>query len=184
MNYSQAFKSLRELNTPIIQKERFNYNIKSLKQGSFVKIKGELFQVKNVFTYKEGKEQWFEYELFSISTGLITYIEYEEDDKIDMYITSETFNVRELPVSMDDVEDMADEESGKIELRMNTFYYEDDYQATFIKGDVKDTVYLYEFSNESEDTFLTIEEWGNKTDGYEYQCFISKKLEEIEVVSI
>lgn len=187
MNYTQSITTLREMRAPIEQKERFKYNIKNIVKGSFVKVLGDLCIVKNVFTYKEGKNEWFEYELYSIVKGTTTYIEYEEDDKIEMCITTETFNARELPVSMDDIEEMADEEEGSIQLKMNTYYYDDDYQANFMREDeTKESVYLYEFSNETEDTFLTIEEWGNKKDGYAYQCFISKTLndKDLEIISI
>lgn len=185
-NYTKLFSILREMGDLIPTEARAKLNIKNLKEGSFLKLKGELFKVKAIFTYSAGKEKWYEYELFSISTGKTTYIEYEEDDKIDMYVTIDSFNIRDLPVSIDDIEYMADEEDGSFKFKGETFFYEDDYKASFSRNGESEKVYLYEFSNEKENTFVTIEEWGSDQEGYDYKVHISTYLQDsdLEIISL
>lgn len=185
-NYTKSFSALREMRDLLPKEERSKLNIKNIKEGSFVKLNGNLCLVKAIFTYSAGNEKWYEYELFAINSGKTIYIEYEEDDRIEMYLTIDSFNMRDLPVSSDDIEDMADEEDGSFNFKGTTFFYEDDYKATFSRNNESEKVYLYEFSNEKEDTFLTIEEWGSEKDGYEYKAHLSVYLNEnnLEIISL
>lgn len=184
MNTQKSFSELRTMGSLVPKQERFKKTIKDLKEGSFIKVNSLLCKVVAVFNYKSGGDEWFEYELFEIKTGRTFYIEYEEDDHVDMYITTKTIKQRDFPVSMDAIEDMSDEEEGSVIVDGMTFYYEDDYKATFSRNGKSEKLYMYEFENENGTKFLSIEEWGNDQDGYEYQIFISEKLDMIEVLSV
>lgn len=188
MRIEKSFKTLRSVGTPIPVEKRFEYSVKDLKEGSFLFIVGQPFVVQGVFTYKDSDGEWFELELYSIMTGKTVYIEYEEDDTIEICITTRELKVRDLPVSVDDIEEMTEEEEGEIHLAGKTFYYEDDYKAKFFRksGDKGEKLYVYEFETDAGDEYLTIEEWGNKNDGYEYKVYLSKPLDasSIEIVSL
>lgn len=188
MNFKKSFESLRKLESVITKDHRHRYNISVLRIGSFLKLNGEICLIQNIFTYKEGGDKWYELELLSITSGLTIYIEYEIDDKVDIYLTIGSYKIRDLPVSADDIEEMSEEENGEIRFQGQTFYYEDDYQASFSRSgsDKTEKVYLYEFSNEAGDRFLTIEEWKSEDGSYDYSVFISKEVDEsaIEVLSV
>jgi hypothetical protein len=188
MKFEKTFSTLRTLENVLPKNERHKYSIVDLNTNSFLKLNKELFKVMGKFLYSAGGDKWIELELFSLSTGETKYIEYEIDDTVEIYLTVKSFNVRELAESMDQIEDIADNESGSVIFDNKKFIYDDDYKASFSrteKGE-KEKVYMYEFSDESETTFLTIEEWGNESDGYDYLGFISIKFEasNLEVISL
>jgi len=188
MRTQKSFKELRSVGLPILNKDRFNFDITNLKIGSFVKINKAYCVVKNIFTYKDSDSSWFELELFSILTAETIFIEYEVDDIIEIFITTDVIKMRDLPVSFDDIEEISEEEDGEFDYKGETFYYEDDYKAKFYRTpeSKKEKVYFYEFENDASTKFLTVEEWGNDSDGYEYKAYISKKLDSssLEVISI
>lgn len=191
MKFEKSFEAIRQLSNVIHKNNRSKYTLDHIKKGGFLKLKNDLCVVENIFTYSAGNEKWYEIELYSILTSETIYLEYEIDDTIEMYQTIKAFNVRELGFSMDAIEEMSDNEKGSFKFENQTFFYEDDYKAKFSRNetDAPEKLYLYEFSNEAEDLFLTIEEWESQ-DGdqkeYDYKGYLSKQLtfKDIEVLSL
>lgn len=185
-DYKLRFQKLRELNANKTS-ERFIKPIEELKKGSFIKIYGELFLIEDEYQYKASGDVWKEFQLFEIKTGNIKYLEVEKDDVISLCLTTKEIKRRNFPVSMDDVENMSEEEEGEIRLEGITYFYEDDYKAKFSRNgsDRKEEVYLYEFESDNRE-YLTIEEWQESNGEYSYEIFLSKdlNLSAIEVLAI
>lgn len=170
------------------QKEiRQRFSLKDLKIGSFLRISGETFLIEDNYIYSYKSDSWKEFQLINLRTGELRYLEIEEDDVITACITTSKIERRNFPISMDDVEEISENEDGYVKINGETFYYEDDYKIKFKREGREKTeeAYLYEFETES-GKYLTIEEWNEGDDEYSYEIFISQNLpmNTIEILNI
>jgi translation elongation factor P/translation initiation factor 5A len=183
------FKELRTLSN--LTKKHLDYSIEDLKEGSFFFYNQELLKVKLITTYKDKQGwEWYELECFSINSGKTIYFEYEIDDYIEVSITIKEINFRDLNISSDKIEEMADLESGSIIYDSIKFNYDDDYSAKWTKKidnkKIEEKVYFYDFYSTETGLTLTIEEWKEGKGNYEYKAYLSKDINyrDIIIVSI
>jgi hypothetical protein len=189
-------EALLSLKNPISKNDRLNYSIKDLKVNSFLSIGvcNELFKVEEVSIYNETKWNFnkkkndyiiTELKLFSIKTGLTTYIEYEEDDELEITITTEELKLRDLKtnsgnnVTKQVIEDIAEEENGRVIYKGETYYYVEDetWAAIYNSEKYKDiNVRMFEFESNS-GKYLTIELWYDD-DKPAKEAFLSESLNE------
>jgi len=186
INTSKKFDLIRGLNI-VNLKERHKLSIKNLKKGSYIKLGNDVLYVEDVYTYTEKGGEWKEYKLINVMTLKVSFIEVEEDDYLVVTLSETEIKMRNLGVSIDDIEDMSEDEEGQIKVNGKIYYYEDDYKAKFSRenSDKKEKVYFYDF--EAEDgTLLTIEEWGSDKKGYDYEAWLSKEIPEssIEILAL
>jgi len=161
---------------PIPEADRSKYSIKDLKVGGYFSFRNQNWQVLSISRYlgvgwddferpKPSKEEWtYELAILSLKTGETRYIEYSEDDGLEIYFTEKEIKINQLGVSRADVEEIADEEEGTIDFDGKSFEYSDDDSdaALYFKnqGDKEgDAVRFYEFVSGSES--LTIEAWSD-----------------------
>ena len=142
--------------------------------------------VEGMYTYSDKEGEWKEYRLVDVMTLEKSFIEIEEDDDLIITLSDKSIEMKNIP-HMDDIEDMSENEDGTVRVNGKSYHYEDDYKAKFSKdgSDNKEKVYFYEFES-SNGELLTIEEWGNKKDGYTYEAWISHNVNEnsIEILSL
>ena len=159
---------------PIPEAERSKYSIKDLKVGGYFSFRNQNWLVLSISRYLETKwedfsplkEKYWTYELtiLSLKTGEKRYIEYYEDDDIEIYFTEKEVKLTELGLTRADLEEIADEEEGTINFDGKSFEYSDDETSAaryFRKEDDKEgiPVRLYEF--EAGSASLTIEAWSD-----------------------
>lgn len=195
--FDQQFERIRSLDpTSVVpESERHRLTIKDVKFGGVLKMDERHFMVTSIGRYTEMTDesyskatawQWFELKLFCLETAEIKFLEWEEDDEIEISTTIEKVDFQNLKDDMDDAidEDDLEEIVDKRESILyggTTYAYSNDYPVTF-QRDVNDSkseklnVYFYSFkANETEQ--LTIEEWQLGGDKYSYDVFISRAVD-------
>lgn len=187
VNFAKRFDALRTLRNPIEVSEQYRFTLTDVRKNGFITLDGTLYLIQDIFDYEERNKQgktvwkWKELELFGIENGEIRYLEYEMDDGLEISLTDRELKLREIGVTIQQIRSIADEEEGKILFNGNTYYYEDDYKAYFIKDGEEQEVTLYEFESEN-GQYITIEGWGEEND--EYEAFLSLPIKEHSIVLI
>lgn len=203
-SYDEQFAAIRTLGVTIPKKERFRFTVKDLAEGAFCRFEGKTYLVREASRYEEkakGKVKWtwYEFKLFCLETGETVYIEWEEDDRVEVYVTTGEYKLSDLTttaggsITADDIEAISDKERGSVVFNSKslsftdgtTFSYDDDCGAEYFRNasSPAEKVYLYDF--EAKDgTCLTVEEWGSEAEGYEYLVYLSRELnpDEIEII--
>ena len=185
MDMARMFDILRGMKiVPLDQRHKLS--LLKLKKDSFIQMGNNTLFIEDVYTYRDKKESWTEFKMVNVETLEVSFMEVEEDDSIIVTLTEKEVPMRKLPHT-DDIEDMSEDEDGEIVVDSETYYYDDDYKAKFSReGSTKEEkVYFYDFKSDA-GKLLTIEEWGNKEEGWEYQAFISSEIHEssVEILSL
>jgi hypothetical protein len=180
LEFNKRFDELRTL-VPVDRDQRHKLKLTDLKKGSFIMFNGSVCKVVDEYTYRYKKEKWGELQLMSVDDEKIFYLEIEEDDVVEVFLTDKEIKLRDINISKSDIDDIVDEEEA-IKYNGVKYWYEDDYKVGFSRvGDTdEENCYLYEFESEN-DEYLTIEKWDNS-----YEVFISRQIDPkaIEIISI
>jgi hypothetical protein len=184
----RQFDAIRAMPEPIPPRERYRHGIEDVAEGAYLRVGDECHRVEAISEYREKKSRWHELELFGLRSGTSSYLEWEKDDEIEVSINGPEISLETLGVSADKVEEMSDEEEGSISFDGRTYHYDDDYGATYHRtdGSEPEKVYFYDFETKDERFCLTVEEWGDKSEGYEYSAFVSEYAgpDAIEIVAV
>jgi len=175
----RQFDAVRAMPKPIPVNERYRSGIEEVKAGGYLRIAGEVHRVVEINLYREKKSGWHELELFGLYTGETLFVEWERDDEIEVSLNGPSMSLREIGHTADQIEEMSDEEEGTIRHGGRTYFYDDDYKAKYFRGGAGDgeKVYFYDFETQDERYSLSVEEWGDKESGYEYEVFVSEYIE-------
>jgi hypothetical protein len=175
----RQFDAVRTMPEPIPPRERYQHGIEDVREGGYLRCAGQLYQVVGISEYRERGESWSELEVFSLTSGGTTYLEWEKDDEVEISLNGPELSLSEIGVSADQVEAMSEEEEGRISFDGRSYHYDDDYGATYFRGDAAEgeKVYFYDFETKDEKYCLTVEEWGDESAGYEYVAFVSEYIE-------
>lgn len=136
--------------------------------------------------YREGESnEW--YELEGDNGKQKVWISIEEDDGLDVTLALRTLKLRELPINRSDLDVMDESAEGEFEFEGQTFYFEYSNEASFFSNgdtsrDNESFFYYWEFENENEDQFITIEEWENGK--FEITLAVPLKSSQIKVYSL
>ena len=175
----KQFDAIRSMPVPIPRAERYRSSIEQVGARGYIRVVGQLCQVLDVHRYREKKWEWYEIELFNIESGDTLYLEWEKDDELEVSLNQPPITLRDIGATADEIEEMSDEEEGTIRYDGKSYEYEDDYGAVFYRGGAGEgePVYVYDFETSDERWCLTVEEWGDERDGYEYEVYVSEYLE-------
>jgi hypothetical protein len=187
----RQFDAIRAMPEPIPSRDRYRHGIEGVGLGDYVRLSGELYRVETVSEYREKASSWYELELFGLTSGTTTHLEWEKDDEVEVTVNGPELSLAEIGVTADQVEAMSEEERGSISYDGRTYHYDDDYGAVYQRGgstddDSEEKVYFYDFETRDERYCLAIEEWGDANSGYEYAAFVGEYVEPdtIEVVAV
>ncbi len=189
------FSAIRQLDPGdlIPENERYRKTIKDVTLGGFIRFGGMTYLVIEVGTYSETDDShkkktgdvWTELKLFCLETGEHLNLEWEEDDEVEVSVTTGFLKFSQLrddeggSVDEDDLDALVDEEDSLF-LDGTEFEYDDDYASVYLRGGgtKEDPVYMYDFVS-SDGTELTIEEWviDPGKEKFEYQVFLSKQID-------
>lgn len=110
--------------------------------------------------YREGEFTW--YELEGDKGDSKVWIEFEEDDELEISIKIKDLKLRELGISKSDLDKMDDREDGDFEYEREKFYYEDSGQAVFYRNGIEENAekfYYWDFENDNGDKYISAESW-------------------------
>jgi hypothetical protein len=113
--------------------------------------------------YREGESTW--YELEGDKGDSKVWIEFEEDDELEISIKLKELKLRELGISKSDLDKMDDKESGEFNFDNDKFYYEDSGQAIFYRDGIEEKAekfYYWDFENDSSNKYISVENWGGE----------------------
>ncbi|MEK6476086.1 DUF4178 domain-containing protein [Catalinimonas sp. 4WD22] len=136
--------------------------------------------------YREGEStEW--YELEGDNGKQKVWISIEEDDGLDVTLALRTLKLRDLPINRSDLDIMDESAEGEFEFEGQTFYFEYSNEASFFSNgntsrDNESFFYYWEFENENEDQFITIEEWENGK--FEITLAVPLKSSQIKIYSL
>lgn len=204
--FDRQFEAIRTLTPERVRAatERAGRWIVELGAGGFLRCGGRTYRVEGIAQYHETDEKryearigepWIEYALVELETGETCYVEWEQDDALEIYFTRRRLRFRDLAdedgaaVDEDDL-DPATESEDSFFLDDREFAYEDDYAAVYRRdrGDAKEEpVYFYEFLADNGDV-LTVEEWIGRAaaEDSDYQLWLSERLEPdaVEIIAL
>ncbi|MEA1955350.1 MAG: DUF4178 domain-containing protein [Campylobacterota bacterium] len=183
------------LNQLIPLSKQHQYTIKDLKKGSYLSIGKENFTVLSTSTYLETKWENFkkkkndyyitELELFCIGSGEVRYIEWEEDDEIEAYITTGVLALKSLkhqnkPVTKKTLDNIAENEEGILTVNGVEYHYDDEDTFSALYNSDKHTdipVRVFEFYCDNAKS-LSVEFWYDDNDDIkpEKEAFFSEEL--------
>jgi hypothetical protein len=203
--FQQRLEAIRGLK-PLNQAERTALDVRALKKGGYFDLNDQTYRVEKVNRYldvkwknfkKRSADYWVtELKLFCLHTGETLYLEWEEDDELEVVQTDNELKLREIifkgkPVSHADLNNIAEEEYGEVIVNNTTYYYsEDDSWAALFYEDSNSVegipVRCFEFESDS-GTFLTIELWQQSAkEKPEREAFLSHSInpQNIQVLQI
>lgn len=136
--------------------------------------------------YREGESnEW--HELEGDNGKQKVWISIEEDDGLDVTLALRALKLRELPINRSDLDRMDEAAEGEFEFEGETFYFEYSNEASFFSdsntsAENESFFYYWEFENEKEDQFITIEEWENGK--FEITLSVPLKSSQVKVYSL
>lgn len=110
--------------------------------------------------YREGESTW--YELEGDKGDSKVWIEFEEDDELEISIKLKDLKLRELGISKSDLEKMDDHEEGDFTYEGEKYYYEDSDRAVFYRNGIEENAekfYYWDFENDKGDKYISAESW-------------------------
>ena len=192
-NLATQFQTVRNLSSDASQRQ-CKQDIRQVKKGGYLEIKGDTYLVSESFRYLEVKwnsfkkkknEYWVtELQLLNVLTGEKTFIEWEFDDELEISQTVSEVQLKDLtengkPLTRNILDDIAEEETGIIKYKGKSFHYiEDDTWAALFYRNTTDEplqVRMYEFKSD-DGTGLTLELWEEEDSKPEREAFISREL--------
>ena len=169
-------------------------DIRQVDQGGYLEIDSETFKVDVIYKYldvkwsnfkKRKKNYWVtELQLLNLLTGEKSFLEWEVDDELEVSLTLDQVQLRNIKyngsvITRHALEEIADEEHGTITLDGTKYHYSEDdtWAALFYRQGDDDPleVRMYEFSSDN-GTGLTIELWEDEDNKPEREAFTSKEL--------
>ncbi len=136
--------------------------------------------------YREGENsEW--YELEGDNGRQKVWISIEEDDGLDVTLTLRRLKLRDIPINREDLDRMDKTAEGEFEFEGETFYFEYSNEASYfadgnLSSDNEDFFYYWEFENDNEDKYITVEEW--ESGKFEITLSIPLKSSNVQVYSL
>ncbi len=196
----QAIRSLEVLP----KQERQKLDITSVKKGGFIELNNDTWQIINYYSYLDvkwedfsprKKDYWvIELELYSLTKGIKTFVEWEIDDELELCLIDASIKLRDIQfegksLTRKNLAYIEDEEEGEVNYKGTKYFYSDDdtWAGLFFKmpEDAKTKsnaipLRMYEF--ESDDgQYLSIESWHENEDKAEREAFISHSIKSTDI---
>ncbi|WP_022666127.1 DUF4178 domain-containing protein [Desulfospira joergensenii] len=189
-SFEERFSIVRTLSPAALvpEPEQMRLTLQDAGAQSFFTFMGKTYHVRDAARYEETSEDfktregYFLTELtcLCMETGETAHIEWEFDDELEIALTDERISFRHLSdeagesIDGDDLDQIA-EDKDAILYKGEKFWYEDDWAAIYQGRTREEKVYVYEFENEAQNRFLTIEEWQG-SGKEEYQIYTSRPV--------
>lgn len=168
---------IRQMPKPLPKSERLKFSIKDVQKSGYIELDGNTYFVDDVNRYTDSSSEWFELVLISLVDGLQVYLEWEQDDTLEVFLYEENLKLRNIGLSPALLKDMDDDPNEDAEYpishRGHTLYYEDSGDAKFFHGNKGDgeSYYFWDFFDDDETVCVGVECW----DG-EYEASYGKAV--------
>lgn len=174
-NFEGRLVLVRALPAPLSKAEQLKRSIKNVGPGDCLSLDGEFFFIEEKSRYKEGSSQWFELRLVSLLAGEIVFLEWEEDDEIEISLwRGARSKLCDLNLTAGDLRRFDDEERGSFMYQGLVYTYDESDEAIWFQGNVPNAkgrkLYYWDFSQRDGRRLISVERWG---DEYEV-CFGSR----------
>lgn len=152
---------IRKIENPLPPDKRLKQSIKKLADGQIIRIKGIAYKVVEKNKYREKKWEWYEYKLFSLADGATIFLEWEEDDILEVSIYDRFISFNDTGLTKKDLDIFDDDEKGDFVFQGELFRYDESDQAVYHKAMAKEGDEFYYWSFESKDgkKYLSVEKW-------------------------
>lgn len=160
--------------------------LETLKEGHAVIIFGQYYRVEKKSEYNEDGWKWPELKLTNLDTQETHFLEWEEDDELEIYLSTEKIDLDDLGFGLDNKEyDFSKAKANKkFEYKGFKYKYDDDYTAVF---DGKWKVKFFDYYCKNMDQTISIEYWyegRDKSDGFKVESYLCELVRpaNIEIV--
>ncbi len=188
----------------IAEKDRLGLSITDVKQGGFMRVNGQVKHVQQAGRYDEWNDKFtkklsgdfacVEFRVLNIETGERENFEWEIDDG-ELSVSATIARLKFSDLTDDEGEGIDDDDLEQIEEEEDDIFYQgkkfecdsdECWSAKYYPQDSRtgEKVYMYEF--EAKDgSMITIEEWVQGDEKYEYQIWLSEPInpDSIEVIA-
>ena len=173
---------------PIPAGERFRVGIDRVDVGGYIRFEGKTFAVKRMNLYEREGASWPELELHCLEDGTVTYLEWEREDEISVYVSREKLDLSRVGIrGGEHLRKMADEQQGRLHHAGEAFGFHEDSLVKFRRDRTgpPSEFRQYLFASELQRRYLCVEEWGRKEGGHDHNVILSDYLDpgSIEVLA-
>lgn len=186
--YDEQFAAIRKLSAPVPADKRFERSIEEVGAGGFLRFENNSYRVESINSYEREGFRWPELVLFCLRDGSTTYLEWEKEDEVSVFVTRRKLTFAEAGlVNKERLWEISENESGQARWKGRTFEYHEDSPVRFFRdGQGEGTPFhQYLFAEDGRKAFIAVEEWGDDDEGYEHNLALSEYLNPraIEVLS-
>ena len=203
--YDAQFAALFSIDPGLViaESDRHAKSIKDVGIGGVIRFDRKVYVVQKTATYTETNEKYTkdkgyiatELVLFCLATGETHYIEWAEDDGLEISFVERKLTKNEMnrrlhddegqPFDIDEDIDEACEKGWGIMFDRRLYDFDDWWPARFDSSDGRShQAYIYEFGSE-EVGWLSIEGWKDGK-GWDYEGYLSQTVSEreVEIISL
>lgn len=159
--------------------QEFKKKIETVEVGYSISIMDDLYLVQKIDSYNADGWRWKEYKLESLETGETHFFGWEEDDELEIYMTTKELEVDELGLNLSGFEPSFGKLDGvkKFEYDGDKFKLEESYNAVY---NGKHNVQSFEFYCKKTDQSLSIDFW-EESDGYKLESHLSDSIDPLRI---
>ena len=186
--YDEQFAAIRQLAAAAPPKERYKLSIEDVKVGGLFKFGGKSYLVRGINTYEREGFRWPELVLYCLQDGQTSYLEWEKGDQVSVFVSLEKLSFAQVDIQgKEQLWKISEDEEGSAHYRGQPYSYHEDSAVTFFRDSKEEGTpfHQYQFASDDEETFISVEEWGDEDEGYEHNIILSGKLNAaaIEVIT-
>ena len=177
--YDEQFAAIRKLVDPIPPARRFQSSIENVGPGGYIRFENKSYRVESTNEYEREGFRWPELVLFCLQDGETSYLEWEKEDDVSIFVTRRKLTFAEAGLrNKERLWQIAEDEEGEARWQNRTFEYHEDSPVTFFRdGKGEGTPFhQYLFAANGRKAFIAVEEWGDEEEGYEHSLALTEHL--------
>ena len=154
--------SIRQMPAVMSKEERQGKDIKSVYAGGYIEIDDVVYFVEDRSSYKEKKWQWYELKLVSLLDGKIMFLEWEQDDTLELAMwNGDKIKFDDLGIIKTDLDRFDDTEKGQLTYAGELYVYDESDEAIWYQGMTGKGIksYYYDFCQKNSTKLISVEKW-------------------------
>lgn len=161
----QRLAAIRAMPPLLPKPDRQKANIKQVTGGGYLRLNDTVYRVETRHRYADAEGyEWFELVLLSLNDCRQYYLEWEEDDELEVSFTVRELSLSDLGLASSDLDRFDDEEQGQFSYDGVSYIYDESDKARFFKdgGAEGEELYYWDFTDKAKQKFVSVERWRNK----------------------
>jgi len=178
--YDEQFAAIRKMPQPIPPNERYAHSIEDVGPGGYIRFEGGSYRCESVNGYEREGFRWLELVLFCLNDAETYYLEWEKEDDVSVFVTRRKLTFAEAGIGTKErLWEMSEEGEGEARFGNRVFYYHEDSDVTFFRDNKGEGTpfYQYQFAEDGNRAYISVEEWGDEDEGYEHSINLSEQLD-------